>query len=109
VAPCSNCPFLREGGVRLRPERAADIAGQFLDDYGKTFACHKTTGASGGKRVLKKNQSHCAGALIFCHKNGHRTQLHQVLQRMGFYDPTLLRGHDRVFDTIEEMLEANHE
>ena len=107
VAPCSDCPFLRVGGIRLRPGRAREIAGYILDWHrAKTFACHKTTGKLTGKRVPAAKQSHCAGALIFSHKNGHPGQIHQLAERLGMYSREALVGHDRVFDTAEEMLAA---
>lgn len=101
TAPCSDCPFLREGGVRVRPARAAQIAADLLDHKGKTFACHKTTGAAGGPRM---EHSHCAGALIFVHKHDQPAQIHLVAERLGLYDRANLQGWDRVFDTAEEML-----
>lgn len=108
VAPCSDCPFLKEGGVRLGRDRMEEIARYTMSDHNsKTFACHKTTGAAGGKRVPPVKQSHCAGALIFCHKQGQRSQIHQVAERLGLYDSEKLVGHERVFDTVEEMVEAS--
>jgi hypothetical protein len=108
VAPCSDCPFLKEGGIRLNRDRMAEIAGYTMSDHNsKMFACHKTTGAERGKRVPAQNHSHCAGALIFGYKQGQRSQIHQIMERLGRYDSEKLVGHERVFDTLEEMLEES--
>lgn len=107
VAPCSDCPFLKEGGVRLNRERIEEIARYTMSDHNsKMFACHKTTGAESGKRVRRDDHQHCAGALIFCHKQGQRSQVHQVAERLGMYDSKKLVGGERVFDTLEEMTAA---
>ena len=45
--PCSNCPFLKVGGIRLRRERAREIARAQIDAQGGTFPCHKTTREDG--------------------------------------------------------------
>lgn len=40
--PCSNCPFRKEGSVRLRPGRLSSIVDGLLQDDTSTFHCHKT-------------------------------------------------------------------
>ena len=35
--PCSDCPFLRKGGIRLTLPRVREIAGVMLDSQGSTF------------------------------------------------------------------------
>lgn len=110
--PCDNCPFLREGGIRLTVPRVRDIAEGMLDSQGVTFPCHKTT-VDDGEGDLKEgpNSRHCAGALIFAEKNGNATQMMRVMERLHAYDAASLMA-DRstvalVFDDVDEMLEVN--
>jgi hypothetical protein len=99
--PCTDCPFLKEGGIRLRTERAKDIADMMLSRDGGSFACHKTTEAGGSDGPVK----HCAGALIFAEKHQVATQIMRIAERVNMYDHTKLVDQDRVFDTRAEMLE----
>jgi hypothetical protein len=101
--PCGNCPFRREGGIPLHPTRIEQIAGNMLNVSGGSFPCHKTTGVDG--RKCKRGDQHCAGALIFAEKNDTCTNWMRVMERIGGYDRTVLRGHDDVFDDMDEMLE----
>lgn len=103
--PCADCPFLREGGIRLRKSRAAEIAEGAIGPQGQTFACHKSTGVGGQHKDGK--QRHCAGALIFSEKNDAPTQMMRICERLGMYDRRKLEGFDDVFDDVEEMVEAN--
>jgi hypothetical protein len=108
-APCSDCPFLRDGGIRLSVERVQEIAGAMLDTRGATFACHKTTldcedDEDGDGRREGPQTQHCAGALIFAEKNENATQMMWIAERLGMYDMRKLVGHTRVFDTLDEML-----
>lgn len=96
--PCSDCPFLREGGIRLTPNRVHRIAGMMLSTGGGTFICHKT--------METKSEQHCAGALIFAEKNRTATQAMRWMERIGVYDHTKLESQDSVFDTLPEMLES---
>lgn len=112
TTPCNNCPFRRKGGVRLRQERVEEIAEGMLDRRGRMLVCHKTTvdveNEDGeGERTETPESSYCAGALIFAEKNRNATQLMRIAERLGMYDRTKLRGHDDVFDDMDEMLEAN--
>ena len=100
--PCDECPFLREGGVRLTRERIKEIAGMMLSANGGHFPCHKTTGVAGN--CDGKNEQHCAGALIFAEKNGTTTQMMRIAERLGMYDASQLVGKERVFCGINEML-----
>ena len=40
--PCVNCPFLREGGIRLTEERARELAENAVSRDGVRFYCHKS-------------------------------------------------------------------
>lgn len=109
--PCSNCPFLRKGGIRLTQGRVKEIAGNMLSPDGKTFACHKTTKACGDEMVETGNSRHCAGALIFSEKHENATQMIRIAERLGLYDRKKLMSNrevgDLVFDSVLEMLRAN--
>lgn len=114
--PCSNCPFLREGGVRLSEPRVREIAGAMLEWHGATFPCHKTTidvedDEGGSDRAAAPDSRHCAGALIFAEKNENANQLMRIAERLRMYKPKELMANqavvDLVFDDLDEMLEAN--
>lgn len=119
MKPCSNCPFLKEGGVRLTEDRAAEIAAAMLDSQGSTFACHKTTidapddEDGSGLMAATPKSKHCAGALIFAEKNGKANQMMRIAERLRMYDAGKLMAQAEVvatvFDTLKEMLRANRE
>lgn len=106
--PCSNCPFRREGGIKLRSERIEEISQTMLNSQGGDFPCHKTTVSTDneGDRVATRKSKHCAGALIYAEKQGNATQLMRISERLGLYDHTKLKGHDEVWDDESEWLEG---
>jgi hypothetical protein len=106
--PCSNCPFLKEGGIKLRYERIEEISQMMLSSQGGDFPCHKTTKYSEAQddRVATRKSLHCAGALIYAEKQGTATQLMRISERLGMYDHTKLEGHDLVWDCEEDWLEG---
>lgn len=105
--PCGNCPFLRNGGIRLTKPRVKQICRDILSDQGKTFACHKTTADRNGELVEVMSSRHCAGALIFSHKHGNSTQMMRIAERLRMYEPRKLMANqevvDMVFDNVREM------
>ena len=107
--PCSSCPFLREGGVKLRKSRIREIAGVMTSSRGGTFPCHKsvdyTDGGSPG-RPGQENEIHCAGALIFAEKHDRPTQMMRIAERLGLYDRTQLdpAAFDDVWEDRSEWL-----
>lgn len=112
--PCSNCPFLKSGGIRLHQKRVREIAAALLDSQGRTFTCHRTTVDSDDDErgmVDGPNATHCAGALIFAEKNGNQTQMMRIAERMRWYDPGALMEQKEivgsVFGSLKEMLKAN--
>lgn len=113
IRPCSSCPFLRKGGVRLTDARIEEIAGGMLSTQGITFACHKTTVPSEDGLEMRetKNSRHCAGALIFAEKNENATQMMRIAERLGMYDPQKMMADqtavDSVFDSLDEMVKLN--
>jgi hypothetical protein len=95
----------------LGGERVAEILHAITDGQ-KTFACHETTVAGAGmkrKRYVRKNEQHCAGALIFLEKLERPNQLMRIFERLGAYDCKKLKMDAPVFGTLEEMQEAADE
>ena len=102
--PCSNCSFLRKGGIRLHPARVDEIAGMMIAGGRGEFPCHKTTKDNDEGDLCETPKSkHCAGALIFAEKHDRPTQMMRICERFGDYDRTKLEGFELVFDSIEEM------
>ena len=102
TTPCDNCPFLREGGVRLLPGRALRVAGDMLRDDGPPFFCHKTLRYTEEYVEVTTESQHCAGALLFAVHHGRETPVMRQARRLA-WDPATLRAHDRVFARVEEM------
>lgn len=108
--PCDNCPFRKEGGIRLHPRRAKEIA-----TGDGEFPCHKTTvedtASEDGGLVATDNSAFCAGFLIFREKLDHPNQMMRVCERLGMYDARALMENNpavpEVFDSMEELAEAN--
>jgi hypothetical protein len=104
--PCANCPFRREGGIRLRPGRIREILGVVTPDRGPggTFPCHKTVNHDARDHATELE---CAGALIFAYKQGTSTQMMRISERLGLMDPDLATGdHPEIFDDADEWLET---
>lgn len=109
--PCDNCPFRREGGIRLTKHRIREITRMLLGNPGGMFPCHKTTvtiedddGES--DRACGPKSQHCAGALIFADNNGTHTQMMRIAGRLGMWHPDDLQDRDAVFDDVREMLKT---
>jgi hypothetical protein len=107
--PCADCPFLKEGGIRLRRKRIVEIAGGMLSSNGSTFACHKTVAhGEDDEDVNRDDQQHCAGALIFAEKHQNATQMMRWMERIGLYDARRLMADQMVvasvFDSLRQML-----
>ena len=109
TVPCDNCPFLREGGIRLRQERAEELA-----QVDAVFICHKTVDYAAedeGRPPEKDQERHCAGALILAEKMEAPHQMMRIMERLGLYDADKLMSNaevaDRVFDDAGEMIDAN--
>jgi hypothetical protein len=112
--PCPKCPFLRDGPMKLRPARAAEIGSMFngtCGTQGGTFPCHATldydTDEDGPQETAKTQ--HCAGALIFAEKHETPAQMMRICERLGMYDMRKLEGHDDVWDSLDEWVLAMEE
>lgn len=93
--PCDQCPFLKQGGARVRPARAREIAAA------DTFVCHKTID------LPTDDRQHCAGHLIHHEKRGHATQMMWIAERLKMYDADALDRSmdDQIVDHYREMVE----
>lgn len=102
--PCTDCPFLKAGGIRLTPGRVREIAACFTDWHGATFYCHKTTEEDDdGDPVRTGREQMCAGGLVFALKQHKMNQMARIGSRIG-WNPDTMIGHDRVFDSLTAML-----
>lgn len=107
IAPCGECPFLREGGIRVRPDRAREIARTHIEEGGGAiFHCHKSV-YTGRGRWRKADRLHCAGAILFALNNGVHTLAMQLGERLGLYELDQMTGHEHVFGSWEEMVDAH--
>jgi hypothetical protein len=103
--PCSDCPFLKEGGIPLTSARIKEIADMMLDGQGGMFPCHKTTtkeeqAQRGDHFIARDHHKHCAGALIFAEKNQTATQMMRICERLGMYDASKLMSDPAVVDSV---------
>ena len=58
------------------------------------------------ERVDTKGEMHCAGALILLEKLEQPSQMMRVCERIGMYDRTKLDMSAPVFESFDEMAEA---
>ncbi len=99
-----RCPFRNDLTPYLTPGRAREIATTEL-----AFACHETLDYSqddeqGG--LITKKSMHCAGFLIMREKMDRQSQMMQIGQRFGFYDPSQLDMQAPIYADAEAMIEA---
>jgi hypothetical protein len=85
--PCSNCPFLKKGGIELEPGRLAGIASNLEAADRNVFHCHKTVhGPTGGDMeedpetgeshyVASGNESACMGAIAHLYRKNKHTAI----------------------------------
>lgn len=108
TSPCGDCPFRRVGGVRHGRERMRAYASYF-GFPGASFPCHQTRPADCDNstwEAWRNGQTICAGGLLFAQKYHEQNVLVMIAVACGAFDPATLIGHELVFDTLEEMLEA---
>jgi len=123
-SPCNNCPFLREGGIRLHPDRADELAYNACNPHGQRFACHKSLSAIDPDfevdedgdgltqlDVIPEGVLDCAGSAILGLHQHNMTQYLRVMSRIGQFNPYAFSkaDMDRVFDEPEQMIEANED
>lgn len=117
--PCSNCPFLKDGGIRLHPARAKQLALNAISMDGTRFPCHKSFEAKGGYdqeedlesedefRQIPTGTADCAGSFLLGLKHDAMNQYHRIMHRIGALDPEAIQGAELVFDTVKEMVACN--
>jgi hypothetical protein len=110
INPCSNCPFRTDVKPYLRAERVEEIERGL--ERGE-FYCHKTTqhkDTDGDDDVVgyrkAGSEMHCAGALILLEKLERPSQMMRIAERLRMYDPSKLNMAAPVYDTFEDMIEA---
>ncbi len=104
VSPCANCPFRTDVRPYLTRDRVREIARSLVRSE---FPCHKTvTYDEDGEPVPSRSQSHCAGALILLEKLGQPSQMMRIAERLGMYDARKLDMSAAVFDSFEDMVQA---
>ncbi len=93
--PCSNCPFLKEGAIELRPGRLDGILNDLLLNDTTTFQCHKTvhhrkggTWTDDGGYEASGHEAMCAGAAAALMKRGRPTVAMRIGFAMGVAHPT---------------------
>lgn len=99
--PCAQCPFRTDIPPYLRAERVYEF------EY-REFACHKTLEHDDeeNETFAGPNSQHCAGSLI-CHENQETPhQMMRIAERIGIYDRKKLDMTAPVFESFDEMSEA---
>lgn len=109
--PCAHCPFRCDIRPFLTAERVEGIEESLVRS---TFACHETTeyvedDEGGGDLAATADSQHCAGALILMEKEGRPSQMMRIAERLGMYDHTNLDMTAPVFNTFEDMINAQEQ
>jgi hypothetical protein len=109
--PCNHCPFLREGGIKLRADRIREISDLMLYGNSGGFPCHRTTKYNDehGDLMEDANSKHCTGALVYAEKQERSTQMMRIAERLGLYNPELVMTEanvDMVWGDVDEWLEG---
>ena len=112
IRPCVNCPFRSDKPGFLNAWRAEEII-DGITNRQQTFSCHKTNtfeDSDDGCEVIETADSqHCAGAMIFLEKLGQPNQMMRIAERLRMYDHTKLDMASPVFETAEDMIDAQPE
>lgn len=107
--PCPDCPFRNDIPPYLTKGRVREME---RDLARGEFHCHKTLDYSKigdddeDDQPDSKNAAHCAGALILLEKLNRPSQMMRISERIGLYDRSKLDMDAPVFDSFEEMIEA---
>jgi hypothetical protein len=102
--PCKDCPFLKDGTMlhTLDPGRIEGIVESLHEDF--PFRCHKTIDYQKeddeGSIPFEEGNNLCAGSLIYLQKCGKTNTPMQLGERLGWFDPTKLEGHELVIDPL---------
>lgn len=107
MKPCPQCPFRSDIRPYLTESRVREIE-RALER--SEFSCHKTTSFDDdGEHTPTPDEAHCAGALILMEKEGRSSQMMRVAERLGLYDHTKLDMSAPVYDTFDDMADAQPE
>ena len=104
--PCVDCPFRVARKFPLPRARKAEIARAVIGE-GRAFPCHKTTQFDGDGAFepdVDRNKQ-CAGAMILALKENRPTDIMQVGERLGWFDPAALTDRDDVYHSFAEWVE----
>jgi hypothetical protein len=109
--PCAKCPFRNDIPGYLSADRVAEIEDSLIRSE---FPCHETTrddedDSCSGHYTPKGGEIHCAGALILLEKLERPSQMMRISERLGFYDRRKLDMDAPVFDSFEDMMDAQPE
>jgi hypothetical protein len=111
--PCSDCPFLKDGGVRHPLDQMCAYASYFLFYPGATFPCHQSVPKDDDRQgwsAWKSGQTLCAGGIIFAEKHGLRNAIVIYGAAQGWLKTDeLMRSAATVFDSIEDMIRTTIE
>lgn len=96
--PCATCPFKRGNGPSygLASERLHEIF------KAQAFQCHKTVDYDRFSDPRGRQGAHpqqCAGLMSLLHRAGRPSQIMQVAERLGHWDPAAL-DHSQVYASI---------
>ncbi len=94
--PCSNCPFLKEGAIELRPGRVEGIIADMVGNDFVSFPCHKTTHKAA-------ESSACYGAMTYLLKARRPNVATRMGAAMGMVDLDAMRNQ---FDKIIEVVDV---
>ncbi len=112
-SPCAKCPFRTDIKPFLKSDRVLEIEDSL---YNGEFPCHETLdydqdsdADDGGEGRETEKTAHCAGALILLEKLDRPSQMMRISERLGMYDRRNLDMDAPVFDSFEEMAEAQED
>lgn len=99
--PCGECPFRIDIPCFLTEARVRHLLYEIIDCH-RTFQCHKTRNAC--------VEHHCAGALIMIEREMANGEHHMIrlARALTIYDPSQLYGHEIVYATRQQMIEASY-
>lgn len=109
TTPCAHCPFRNDIEPFLVPARIREIERSLVRSG---FPCHKTTSHddedefNGAPYIPHGGEIHCAGALILLEKLHRPSQMMLISERLHMYDARKLDMDAPVFDSFDDMYEA---
>lgn len=107
--PCKDCPFRKDIPAYLVPSRILEIERALVRSE---FPCHKTThhdddeDSCASTYTPRGGEIHCAGALILLEKLERPSQMMRIAERLGMYDRSALDMDAPVFDSFDDMYNA---